>query len=492
VGVSLKIVDLDQLFRSTTHAVDVINDISIALAIEKEEFNRKIYTRYSADDLLSNLPSCDCRKVVGEYNLGVKCLDCGTTVKESTVENLEPIVWMRAPNGVEALINPIFWAHVSRFFARSGFDVIRWICDTNYHPIVKTPDVMNAVRAVIPDRGYNFFIRNFDAIIASLMELKAYRQPQKRREAQELMEMIRQYRHCIFPQYLPLPNKSLLVIEKSNVGTYVDSTVTGVVDAIRTMTSIDLPEMNYKVRMKENRTIKALIQLSDFYVDWYSKSLAGKPGIARKHIYGTRTDFSFRAVISSKSEAHDYDAIEISWGIATSVFRIHLANKLEKMGKTPNEIVAFLDEHAQKYHPTLAALFDEMIIESPYKGIPVILGRNPSLERGSAQQLFITKVKTDPRINTISLSVLVLKSFNADFDGDQVNVSLSLDNRTTRDLRALAPHMSTFDLDEPFSISSSLSQPKPMVSTVADWMHSPEPPLTAEQLKRMEAIADAP
>lgn len=36
----------------------------------------------------------------------------------------------------------------------------------------------------------------------------------------------------------------------------------------------------------------------------------------------------------------------------------------------------------------------------------------PSLVRGSAQQLNITKVKTDPNDNTVGLSVLVLSALN--------------------------------------------------------------------------------
>ena len=43
-------------------------------------------------------------------------------------------------------------------------------------------------------------------------------------------------------------------------------------------------------------------------------------------------------------------------------------------------------------------------------------------QAGSAQQLGITKVKTDLLDRTISVSVLVLRSFNADFDGDMLFV----------------------------------------------------------------------
>jgi len=47
---------------------------------------------------------------------------------------------------------------------------------------------------------------------------------------------------------------------------------------------------------------------------------------------------------------------------------------------------------------------------------------SPSLLRGSMQLLYITKVKTDTAVRSISLSVLVLRNFNADFDGSCVAV----------------------------------------------------------------------
>jgi hypothetical protein len=492
LGMSLALVNYDELFHSLRHPVTIVNDVSTALASEKEEFNKQIYTKYAGNDLLSNLPSCENGCTVGERHKGDECPECHTIVVDPTMQELQPIIWMRAPIGVRSLINPTFWTQLSDFFSKGSFDVLRWIADTGYHPIVKTPAVLDTVRALIPERGYNYFLDNFDFIINTLMESKVYRVPAKRRQAAELMQMIKQYRKCLFPQYLPLPNKSLLVIEKSNVGTYVDTTVPGAVDAIRTMASIDLPESNFNIRFRENRTIKTICQLGEFHIEWASKSLAGKTGVVRKHLLGTRSDFSFRAVISSISEAHDYREIHISWGIAVAVLHVHLANKLaNKHGMTANEIIGFLDEHAQKFNKLLSDLFDELIAECPYPGIPVVLGRNPSLQRGSTQLLYITKVKHDPRIPTISLSVLVLKSYNADFDGDQVNCSLSLDHRTVMDQMALAPHMSTFDLDEPRHLSSSLSLTKPAVSTIAEWMHDEEGPLTPEQELAMSTIPEA-
>lgn len=489
MGVSLVIKDLDAIFHNAKHEVCVVNDVSAALASEKEEFNNKIMTQYTNDDLLSNIASCDNGCTKGQLHKGETCPVCKTIVKDSTDEELQSKVWMRAPPDL-TFVNPIVWHMVSRFFARGTFDVLRYIADPNYHPVVRAPAVMDAVRSIIPHRGYRYFIENFYWVIESLMELKIYRTPQKKRDAVQLMEMIRQNKDRIFPQYLAFPNKSLIVIEKNSTGTYTDSTAPAAVDAIRTMCGIDLPESTFTARLKENRAIKALCQMDEFLMDWYSKSMAGKPGLIRKHMLGTRTDFAFRAVITSISDAHEYDEIYISWGIAVSVFELHIANKLFAMGWTANHIKGFLSEYALQYNELLARIMDELIKECPYKGIPVILGRNPSLCRGSTQQLFITKIHHDVRIPTISLSVLVLRSLNADFDGDNVNVSLALDHRTTIDQRALAPHMSTFDLDEPRHISSSLSLPKPVVSTIAEWMHSEEGFLTPEQERQMAAIPE--
>ena len=46
-----------------------------------------------------------------------------------------------------------------------------------------------------------------------------------------------------------------------------------------------------------------------------------------------------------------------------------------------------------------------------------MLNRNPSLHRGSIQAVRITRIKTDPDDNTLSMSYLIAKSFNADYDG---------------------------------------------------------------------------
>lgn len=497
MGVALQLVNFNDLFfNKGRNAPVIINDFAEASEDDKDAFNKMIYTKYSTDDLLSNLPTCECGEIAGEHNVGVMCRNCNTVVQAPLEQDLEPLVWMRRPNGVKALINPIVWTMLNEKFKRSGFEIIRWLCDTTYKAQVKVPPMMESVQALGIARGYNNFIENFDAITDSLFELKVFKQ---RGVTDPLQQLLREQRQSVFSEYLPLPNRSLLVIEESNVGTYVDPIVTGAVDAIRTMVSIDSPLSSHNLRTKENRTVKTIAQLAEFYDGLYRTTLAKKEGIFRKHVYGTRSHFSFRAVISSLTASHDYDELHIPWGIGVSVFRIHLLNKLFRRGYAPNEAIAFLNEHAQKHHPLLQELFELLITESPWRsasgkpGVPVVFQRNPSLERGSAQAMFVTLVKPDAIIPTVSLSILSVVGFNADFDGDQLNGTLSLDNHTAEELRKLAPHMSTFDLNDPRAVSKNLAMPKPVVATIANWVHFPhEDAADPEKLARMGAIPDAP
>lgn len=93
------------------------------------------------------------------------------------------------------------------------------------------------------------------------------------------------------------------------------------------------------------------------------------------------------------------------------------------------------------------------------------------MQRGSTQQFRITKVKTEVHVNTVSMSVLVLKAPNADFDGDQLNLILLLDREITEATSRLAPHLWVLSPDEPHELSGNLELQGPVVDTVVSWMH---------------------
>lgn len=464
-----QLVSFDDMFYKLSSEPVIINDIANNTEEAREELRSMVISRFSSD-MVSLIPSCLCGDKRGQYSAGKDCVceKCGTKVGSSIEDDIEPLIWFRKPNGVQRLINPIVWIMLRQRFTKSGFNIIQWLCDTTYRTVVKQPPVVTKLVEAGIQRGYNNFVENFDMIMQYLFSLKDFKA--KKGKDEYLKPFLETYRHAIFSDYIPLPNKCILIIEKTNVGVYVDPIIIGAVDAIEMLTSIDNSYYDQNPRTKANRMVKALAKLCDFYEKFYKNNLAVKSGQFRKHIYGSRTNFSFRAVISSLTGPHDYDEIHVPWGIGLTAFRPMLINKLINIGYSMNAAIGLLLGHVEKYNELLNRLLCELIRESRDGKIAVLLQRNPSLLQGSAQRVFITKFKTDPADTTISLSILICKAYNADFDGDALNCSIAIDNMMGDFWYPLAPEFNIFQLDIPDKISSNIGMPKPVISAISQWL----------------------
>lgn len=455
------------IFSQLSEPPIIINDLINNSEEDKEAIKELVTTRYSSD-MITLLPSCRCGISKGEFSVGVKCTYCNTTVK-STIENdIEPTIWFRKPYGVNTLISPIIWNMLKARFKKSGFNIIQWLTDTTYRASVKQPTVVNKIVEAGIQRGYNYFVDNFDKIMSYLFSLKDFRKD----GVDYLQILLQEYRHLVFSDYIPIPNKSLLIIEKTNVGVYVDPIIVKAVDAIEMLVSIDKNFHDQNPRVKENRTAKAISKLGDFYESFNKTNLSPKSGQFRRHIFGTRTNFSFRAVISSQTGTHKYNTIEVPWGVGLTAFRPHLINKLLKMGMDLNSSIGLLLGHVEKYHPTLDKLLNELLAEAGPRGITVLLQRNPSLLQGSALRKTISRFKIDPTDHTIGLSILTVKPLNADFDGDAVNCSIALDHFMADKWYSLEPMFNLLQLSKPGEISGNIGIPKPEISSISSWLQA--------------------
>jgi hypothetical protein len=428
MGVSLSLENHDLLFQQqTAHIPIILNDYNNQSEDSKRQLNELIYTA-TEGDVLSNIPACSCNATFGEHKLNAEdpviCPECGTPVVAKFEKKIDPLLWIRSPNGVEKLINPVVWTMMKREFTKGGFEVIRWICDPYYKVSSKQSKYITAVNEMLMGlnvrRGYNAFIQNFDAIIDGLYSMRLFAKPGRKKTS--FKKFLERYRDAIFSDYIPLPNRALLVVENTNVGRYMDPIILDSIDAIQTMAGIDSDLNNFTVQVKENRTLKTIVQLAAYYESVYRFTLGKKQGILRKHVFGSRAHFSFRAVVSSLTGSHFYDEIHIPWNLAVTVLRVHLANKLEARGFSPNDIFALLNEYTTQYHPLLDELFKELIAEAPGGAIPATMQRNPSLNRGSCQAVGISRVKTDMSDPTVSISFLAVVAMNCDFDGELIAI----------------------------------------------------------------------
>lgn len=485
-GLSIEPIDFDTMFRGLSKEPKIINDVVEASERDKDNLNKLIYTQYSGD-LLSNLPSCEFGCTTGGSKTGTTCPECGTVVALQVERTIEPLVWIRAPQGVAGLINPIIWMQLKERFSKGGtkanFEVIRWLCDTDYAPRVQKPPVMKEVEALNIPRGLNNFINNFDEIMAKLFSIRAFRV--KGPFGDPLEEVIKRYRHCIFSQYLPVPNRTLLIVEDSNLGRFAEPVIPIAVDAIRIMAGIDASVKPMSIRTKENRTVKYFALYAEFLERYYKDVVAQKEGVVRKHLLGTRGHWTGRAVIASITRAHEHDELHLPWGVAVAMARVHLISKLKRRNYGPLQAARLLDEFANRYSPLVDELLKEYIAESPYKGQACTIVRHPSLGRGSILRLFWTYTNPDPGVLTIGIPINDTPSMNADFDGDNVSIVLLNDVEMAEACAPLAPHMNTYSMAAPRKISGNPTISKPAVATIANALHAHHPvdPVKVERMR---------
>lgn len=493
MGVYLEVQDNDAIFAAQQTPPIIINYVRTATSDEKSAFNELIYSVFDGD-VMDNVARCECRALVGACNIGALCTNCGQPVLSRDLGNIEPLLWIQTPEDPSGdgprLMNPAILEKLCDHFVRNNFSIIRYLVDSTYRVECKIPGMMFYLEEKGIHRGYKYFYDNYDYIISCLLEHKLFRRKRNQVEEYPIEIFLRLNRHITFCDHVPLPNKTMLVIEDTPTGSYRDKSIEFAIDAMRTVAGLDLVVKGYRPSIKLNRMIKALFLLIDFVNAYVKNCVRGKPGAIRKHAIATRVHFAYRAVIISNTKPHDYEELYMPWGAATSMLRLHLMNKLYKLGLTQREGVSFLNKHAAKYHPLLDRLFKELIAEAGYKGIPVLLCRNPTLMRGSILRLFISQVKVDVTDPATTLSILVINSLSADFDGDAVAVMMCMDNAITDACYAFAPHQNILDVGSYRELTNANAIPKQVTANINNYhLAGTEQESTQEQVDFMNELA---
>lgn len=404
-----QLINLDEDFSALRNTPIIANDLDIITQEGQERLNALLLLRQEGDSL-STVPSCDKGHLVGGQYEGVICPECGTEVQAALERPLESQLWIRPPTGITTLINPAAFTILCREFTYDGFDIIYWFCDPSYTPRSTIPPRFQLIDRYGFHRGINYFHANFDQIVSALRECGLFTPSGP--TGLDIFDWIELCRDEIFCTHLPMPSRSGFVVEKAGKRACLDTSITKCIDALRMIVTADAGIMPATLYRKQVRVAKALRTLSNYYFTFFKDTLGGKGGAFRKHVYGGRTHFSARAVITSICERHKLDDLYMPWGLSVQVLRLHLKNRLMKMGVSPREMHQMLSFATNNYEPTIDELFKWLVTNSTNGRLPCLFQRNPTLGRGSAQNLWVPKIKTDVRDPSFSMSPLALKAPN--------------------------------------------------------------------------------
>ncbi len=186
-----------------------------------------------------------------------------------------------------------------------------------------------------------------------------------------------------------------------------------------------------------------------------SDRIRGKTGRIRGNLMGKRTDFSARTVITSDPNLSLDDlgvpikiAMNITFPEVVTPYNIDEMSKLVKNGRYvypgANFVIPGSSNDGKKYTIDLRyrkkgiKLRPGDIVERHIRdGDPVLFNRQPSLHKLS-MMCHKVKVINDDRLATFRINVSVTTPYNADFDGDEMNMFVPQSVQTQLELAHIA------------------------------------------------------
>lgn len=373
--ITQRFLSLDGYYRQTPGDKIIINDLNHFSMQDIETLNNSLMTVYNNSDILSTVPSCDCGNLKGRFRKKQLCSNCGTNVHEIH-EKVKPLLWLKAINQNLQFLNPDFWL-IMRTMLDKNIDYLRWMCDPKYNPPVELPNWIYGVKEILGNvRDYQNTMNKIPEILQYLMNHAKFKEHDKQINLKLLYDMFITHRHELFSEHLPIINKKLFVMENTTKGRFINLAVSEVVDVVMMWVKAVNDE---KPSPKKNSTSTAVAisKLAELYHTYFENYVVQKIGIFRKHVYGARSHFTFRSVITSIPGQHQHDEIHIPWSIGVTVFRPHILNKLISKGVHFKEANKLLYKSVKKYIPEIDDIFQEMLNESRTPGkIPCIAQRN--------------------------------------------------------------------------------------------------------------------
>lgn len=415
MAITQRLISLDAYYRATPGDKIIVNDISWFKPDDLETLNRNLMSIYDNTDILSTKPTCDCGVTAGRYLVGKCCSVCGTKCQERD-QKMTPLIWLRAIDEDHLFINPVIWLMIKKLLSNKG-DYLRYLCDTRYNPPIGIPPYIINIRDMVlkGERSYANTSKHLVDILKYLLSVPKYKDPSKQEYIQLLINMVMQHPDEIYSNYLPIINKKLFIVENTSKGKFINLASSDIIDVVMSWVKLCSENINLTPKQISSTMASVMSNISNLYHNYYSKFLIGKPGVFRKHLYGTRSHFTFRCVIVSTPGEHKYNEIVAPWAIGLTAFRPHIFNKLIKRGYNYKQANKLLFKSVKKYDPVISEILDELITETPEgKGIAVTQLRNPSLLIGSCMLMYIKAFKKDPFDYGVQTSQLVIKNSNGE------------------------------------------------------------------------------
>ena len=394
--------------------------------------------------------SCECGYLEGNYYIGSVCPKCKTKVEKK--DNVKNNIVIEIPFDISVL-HPQVYLQIKRNNFLSKL--------TNIMFDVKKKIPKN-LQTVITKQGFVYNEDEFISIVETAAKLfKKEATPYIR----NFIKFIKLNRNLLFTNKLLLSSFHIMDSSRGNL-IIIDKDIRYLLQSVYDILSLQI--YSKSATSIHSVLFKAYESYINYLSDFFKNKSMGKKGIFRGSLFGTSLFFTMRAVANPITCPHQGDEIYIPWKAAIEVFKYQIINKLvHKFNFSIYESLQYINKHIIKYSVIIDGIFKELIAESPFKGIPAIVNRNPSIKMGSLVLVFITKVLPINK-NTIKVSNLIITNMNLDFDGDHCSVWVFNEINSAKIFKYLHPMYQAIGYN---NIKISTYTSKNLILNFNNWFH---------------------
>lgn len=345
---------------------------------------------HQTESSLEFAPHCECEAYKGPRYEGSVCPLCGTVVSSEFVSNFTQHNWVRIPENMPAILHPIFyfilkgWSGKLRMGAqgsknagkRQKIAIIDYILDPE-------EDLPDDLKPYVEKQGFTFFMDHFDEIMHSLL----YEHPKLsiNKKTKAIAEVYETYRDCLVIREFPILHHSFHPMHSSKKTKYVDKTADPVLSLVMDLANTVFSKRNTVT--KSNYIDKQMWSIYSRYTQYIKSTIEEKIGdkyaLVRRHAIAARLHFSGRGVISPLIDRHRGDEVHLPWDIGLNGLKLEIINILiHRKSYTPTDAVAKVMKAFSMFDPEIYEIIQTLIDECPYKGLPLLFGRNPNTRLG--------------------------------------------------------------------------------------------------------------
>lgn len=434
----LELVNYDQLFSETPNA-HVLPITDLATPGKVKDYVTQIC---SSTSHLAFSASCENGCTTGNFYIGTECPTCHTIVRENFAKELRYHTWIAIPDFAPPILHPqayVVMCHVlppvKQPDSTQSVPLLNLIMDNE-------ADLPEELADKVPQGMLSFYEKFWDIMNTVIEEYEPLQKGKRTQQIEDLKRFLHKFEDRLFVHRLPILDPSLHLLTKHGGVTRTDAASPIVVNAITTLSGV---VHAFNIHSDKFNIVDQ--QLYRFYEIWvqYPASIlvdkvTQKKGMCRKCVLGARTHCSFRGVIVPIIVPHDSDELHVPWKVGVNLLKLEILNVLINRQKmTFDRALGKFFTAETTYDPDVDKIMQTLIKECPFKGLPTLFGRNPSIRLGCEQLLFITRISTDLTNSAIGISPRIVKAPNADFDGDNMNGLVIKEMDVVVELTALHP-----------------------------------------------------